>query len=102
MDQGSGPQAFAALLRHGILKERLGDILTDALRAQILRVMGYRSEVIEFVSPEHTDKNLMIRAVRSRETDSSQALREYHELKAFWEIEPYLERLLAGQFPEPE
>ena len=65
---GRQPSLLRPVYRHGILKERLGDVLTDALRAQILRLLGYRAEVIQFISSEHTDKNLMIRAVRSRES----------------------------------
>jgi len=56
------PEPFRPVLRHGILRERLGDALTDALRAHILRLMGYRADVLEFVPIEHTPKNLMIRA----------------------------------------
>ncbi len=55
---------FAPLLRHGILKQRMAELLTDSLRALILRIMGYKADVVEFVSPEHTDKNVMIRAVK--------------------------------------
>jgi SAM-dependent methyltransferase len=99
MDSQAGPRAFAPLLRHGILKERLGDILTDALRAQTLRIMGYRTDVIEFVSSEHTDRNLMIRAIRATEPGNPQAVQEYADLKALWQLEPYLEHLLAREFP---
>ena len=83
------------ILRHGILKERLGDILTDAFRALILRVMGYRSEVVEFISSEHTDKNLMIRAVKTARPGQAQFLREYKAMKAEWGVTPYLETLLG-------
>jgi hypothetical protein len=54
-----------AVLRHGLLLGRQADLLTDALRASALEALGYRVDVIEFVSSEHTAKNLMIRAVRS-------------------------------------
>jgi len=86
------------ILRHGILKERLGDILTDAFRALILRVMDYRSDVVEFVSSEHTDKNLMIRAVKAVRPGQPQFTREYEALKAEWGVTPYLEELLGEQF----
>ena len=55
---------FAPVLRHGILRERLADILTDAFRAHLLRLAGYDTDVVEFVSTEHSGRNLMIRAVR--------------------------------------
>ena len=42
---------LAAIHHHGILHQRLADIVTDTIRALLLEVMGYRSEVIEFISP---------------------------------------------------
>lgn len=89
------PDAFQPVLRQGILKERLGDILTDTFRAQLLRMMGYRTDVVEFVSSEHTDKNLMIRAVKFAEPGDPQMIREYEKLKVYWGVQPFMERLLA-------
>ncbi len=86
---------LGAIFHDGILKHRLGDILTDTLRAQILRILGYRTDVVEFVAPEHTDKNLMIRAVRRTAGGNASAVREYLELKQFWGVTPYLETLLG-------
>jgi SAM-dependent methyltransferase len=85
------------VLRHGILKERTADILTDALRALALRIMGYRTEVVEFVSPEHTSKNLMIRATRESKPGDRALVREYQELKAFWGVKPAIETLLGDR-----
>ena len=56
--------ALDLLTRHGILKERLASLTTDALRAAILENAGYRTQIIEFIDTEHTPKNLLIRAVR--------------------------------------
>ena len=94
------PDVFQPVLRQGILKERLGDILTDAFRAQLLRMMGYRTDVVEFVSSEHTDKNLMIRAVKFAEPGDTEMIREYQALKAYWGLQPYMERLLADACPD--
>lgn len=55
---------LAPLLRHGILRERFADLATDALRAQRLRVEGFRAEVVEFIDQDATMKNVLIRAVR--------------------------------------
>lgn len=85
---------FGPVLQHSILKERLGDILTDSFRVLILQVMGYQADIVQFVSSEHTAKNVMIRAVKSRQPGNPQAVQEYKELKAFWNITPYLEQLL--------
>jgi SAM-dependent methyltransferase len=93
---------FGPVLRHGILKERMADIFTDAFRALALRIMGYKTDVVEFVSPEHTDKNLMIRAVRMEKQgqDNRRYVQEYIELKEFWGITPYIEKLLGEQFTD--
>ncbi len=64
-------------LREGVLSERLGDVLTDAFRAQILRMVGYQVDVVQFVTSEHTAKNLMIRAVRSPKPVKAQAVEVY-------------------------
>jgi hypothetical protein len=92
-----GPEQFRLVLRHNILRERLGDILTDGFRAQILRIMGYRTDVVEFISTEHTAKNLMIRAVKTCEPGHPQATQEYGALRAYWDVEPYLGELLGEE-----
>ncbi|NDJ77850.1 MAG: SAM-dependent methyltransferase [Chloroflexi bacterium] len=89
------PPDFAPVWQHGILKHRLGDILTDTFRAQILRLLGYRADVIEFISPEHTDKNLMIRAVHTAAPGDPEAIQDYRALRDLWGVTPYLESLLA-------
>jgi hypothetical protein len=92
-------EPFEPVFRHGILKQRMGDILTDTFRALILRIMGYKTDVVEFVSPEHTDKNLMIRAVKRGQQDTAQFIQEYLDLKHFWGVTPYLETLLGDRLP---
>lgn len=88
-------EPFQAVMRHGILKERFADILTDSLRALILRMAGYKTDVIEFVSSEHTGRNLMIRAVKKLPPGDPAFTQEYAALKAFWGVTPYLEKLLG-------
>ena len=89
---------FAAVLRHGILRERLADILTDTFRALALQAMGYRTQVVEFVSADATPKNLLLRAEKVREPGDADALREYAELKQFWGVEPAIGGLLRERF----
>jgi len=93
---------FNPVLQHGILKKRMADILTDAFRALALRIMGYKTDVIEFISTEHTDRNLMIRAVKRMSRGDKKYLQEYEELKAFWGVTPYIEKLLREQGRWPE
>ena len=83
------------VLRHGILKERLADILTDAFRALVLRIIGYRTDVIQFVDPEHTAKNLLIRAEKIARPGNPAALREYRALKEFWGVTPAVEEMIG-------
>ena len=89
---------FSAVLRHGILRERLADILTDTFRALVLRIMGYRTQVVEFVSPDATPKNLLIRAEKKRRPGDVDAVREYLEMKKFWSVEPAIEGMLGKEF----
>jgi SAM-dependent methyltransferase len=63
--QLTAPPVFADALRHGIFQERHAEFVTDALRAQLLEWAGYRTKVLEFISTEHTAKNLMIAAIKS-------------------------------------
>jgi hypothetical protein len=58
------PPVLEPVLRHGILRERQAEFVTDALRSLLLETAGYEPRVFEFISPEHTAKNLMIAAVR--------------------------------------
>ena len=92
--------ASRALLRHGILRERLADLLADALRAALLRVVGYRVRVVEFVEPEATGRNVMLRAVRGVRPGAGDAVDEYLALRDEWKVRPPLEELLAPRLAE--
>jgi len=99
MAQASLPESMAAVLGHGILFERMGDILTDTFRAATLRIMGYRTDVTQFVPIEHTAKNLMIRAVKiSAPGKNPRWVEEYRKLKDQWNVTPYLEKILGDDF----
>jgi hypothetical protein len=79
------------------LKERLGDLLTDTLRCDLLGLLGYQTEAIEFISLEHTAKNLMIRAHRTGGEPRPEQVEQYRSLRDQWNIEPYLERKLSDR-----
>src|SRR4051794_7934817 len=84
-----------ALLRHGLLLGRQADLVTDALRAAALEAIGYRVDVIEFISAEHTAKNVMLRAVRAPSASrEARARAEYVELRDRFGVDPAIERLL--------
>jgi len=85
-----------ALLRHGLLLGRQADLVTDALRAAALELLGYRVDVIEFVAAEHTAKNVMLRAVFDPSpARARRAAAEYVELRDRWDVDPAVGRLLA-------
>jgi SAM-dependent methyltransferase len=90
------PSPFAMLTRHGILRERLADTLTDGLRASLLRQQGYRVDVMEFVASEHTPRNTMLRAVRTSGPVTGGGVRkEYDDMVSTWKVRPRLADLLA-------
>lgn len=94
------PEPWKIVTKNGLLKERFADILTDALRAQILKMVGYRSEVIEFVGDAHTPRNLMIRAVKTNSPATAQDRTEYKNMIALWNIRPALSERLESQLKE--
>ncbi len=89
------PTSLLPVFHDGILFERMGDILTDTFRANILRIMGYRTDVTQFVPIEHTAKNLMIRSTKTSPAGNSRWVEEYKNLKSFWQVTPYLEKILG-------
>ncbi|MBI2245019.1 MAG: SAM-dependent methyltransferase [Nocardioides sp.] len=92
------PSPYAMITRHGILRERLADTLTDALRASLMRQQGYRVDVVQFVESQHTPRNTMLRAVRTGAPVTGGSVRkEYDELVDTWGISPALARLLDAR-----
>lgn len=88
------PAPYELLTRQGILRERFADVLTDALRAGLLRLHGYRAEVVEFVDSRHTPRNLLIRARRTGTAPTAAQRTEYRELVDQWAVTPRLAALL--------
>jgi len=65
--------------KHGILKARMADVITDGIRALILEALGYKVSIVEYISPTETPKNLMLRAVKTQGPDEK-ALAEYKKI----------------------
>lgn len=92
---------LAPIMAHGLLKERFAALATDAARGQLLEALGYKVGMLEFIDPEHTPKNLMIRAVRSGNKElSPDKWEQYVKFKQFLSIEPALERELSDRWPK--
>jgi SAM-dependent methyltransferase len=94
------PVGYTSLTRDGILRERWADTLTDALRAAILRLVGYRVDVVEFVDSAHTPRNTLLRAVRTGSTPREPDRAEYDELVSTWHLHPQLAELLERGDPQ--
>ncbi len=92
------PEVLSPMLRHGIHLEREAEMVTDALRALLLEEAGYKVQVMEFVSSDHTDKNKMLVATRrAARFDPSVPRAGIDSLKAFYGIsEHHLETLLRS------
>ena len=88
------PEPWTALTKFGLMKERLADLITDSFRAQLLRLVGYRVEIIEFVAGEHTPRNLMIRAVKTDAKPDAIDIARYLEMSSQWGVIPALEKKL--------
>jgi SAM-dependent methyltransferase len=93
---GGAPAPQDLLVRYGILRERFADVLTDSLRAALLRMNGYRVEVVEFIDSAHTPRNALIRAVRGGPAADADLASAYAELTRTWQVRPCLERLLTA------
>ncbi|HVU33280.1 MAG TPA: SAM-dependent methyltransferase [Opitutaceae bacterium] len=82
------PPVLSGPLRHGIFQERQAEFVTDALRTELLEWAGYRTKAFEFISTEHTAKNLMIAGIKARLPGAADDLigSRIRELAAFFGI----------------
>lgn len=82
------------LLEHSILKQKFADAATDALRCKILQINGYEVSALELIDPEETPKNVLIRAVKSKNPNPQkiqQYKQEYETLCNMLNVHPYLQ-----------
>jgi hypothetical protein len=91
------PEPWSLLTRHGVVSERLIDLMTDSLRAQILKLLGYRVDIVEFIGGEHTPRNIMIRAVKTGVKVDPTEVDRYQSMLADWKIAPHLAELLKSE-----
>jgi SAM-dependent methyltransferase len=91
------PEPWSLLTRHGVVSERLIDLMTDSLRAQILKLLGYRVDIVEFIGGEHTPRNIMIRAVKTGAKVDLAEVDRYQAMLADWKIAPHLAELLKSE-----
>ena len=88
---------FNSITKHGIFKERQAEMLTDTLRTLIMEREGYKTKAFEFISNEHTRKNIMlVGKKRNDKVDQTKINKEIEFLKKSFKIERQeLEELLS-------
>ena len=88
------------VLKYGLIQERMAALMTDAFRADVLELEGYRVQVLEFIDMEHTPKNILIRAVRQKEEMAPEKKQQMHqklrECMDAWNVNPLFYRLRLG------
>ncbi|MTI47047.1 class I SAM-dependent methyltransferase [Sporosalibacterium faouarense] len=82
------------MMKHGIIKEKLSTLITDSIRGNILEILGYSTQIMEFIDMEHTPKNILIRAIKKKESNPK-LIGEYTEFKKVWGISPYIEKAMG-------
>jgi len=80
------------MVKYGVIKEKLSSLVTDSIRANVLEILGYSTQLLEFIDMEHTPKNILIRAIKT-DHPNKDAVTQYLDFKKFWGIkEIYIEK----------
>lgn len=92
-------ESLSSMLSYGILKERFSSLLTDNLRADALKLCGYKTNIIEFIDMEHTPKNIMIKAIKNKNfTKNDKNIEDFEKLIYNFNINPTIYKLLKDYF----
>ena len=83
---------------NGVVLDKFATLATDSFRSLTLELCGYKTKMIEFIDTEHTPKNILIRAIKSKSSNLKEKLKEYNKLKRFLGIKPLLEDLTKKYF----
>jgi len=88
---------MTSIARHGILYERTIDNVTDAWRALVLRILGYKVDVVEFIGGEHTARNTLIRARYTGAKATKELWDEHDAMVSSFGCESYLTEALKKE-----
>lgn len=92
-------ETLSSMLGYGILKERFSSLLTDSLRADALKLCGYKTKIIEFIDMEHTPKNIMIKAIKNKNFKKNvKDVEAFEKLMYNFNINPTIYKLLKDYF----
>ncbi len=95
--QISSPEILEPMLQFGLHLGQEAEMVTDSLRALLLEAHGYTTQIVEFISLEHTSKNKMLLAVKhSKTVDREGIMENINKIKDFYRIQEHcLETLLS-------
>ena len=82
------------MLDYGIIRERFASLATDSIRAQILELVGYEAQLLEFIDLENTPKNILIRAYLTGKEATPEKRAKYDAFVQFLNAEPFLQKEL--------
>ncbi len=85
------------MLQHGLIKERFSALATDSIRAEILNLVGYDAQLMEFIDMSHTPKNILIRAYFTGKKASDEQFARYKAFTRFLNATPFLENELKDR-----
>ncbi|WP_114166008.1 SAM-dependent methyltransferase [Exiguobacterium sp. TNDT2] len=85
------------MLQHGLVKERFAALATDSIRAELLGLVGYEAQLLEFIDMEHTPKNILIRAYLTNREATDEARARYVAFKTLLNATPFLEGQLSDR-----
>ncbi|MFC5558954.1 methyltransferase [Ureibacillus thermophilus] len=91
--QLNAPQ-LEIMTQHGLIKERFAALATDSIRAELLKLVGYEVQLMEFIDLEHTPKNILIRAYKTGRKANKKELERYRAFVEFLSAKPFLEKEL--------
>lgn len=86
------------VLKYGLIKEKTAALLTDAFRANVLELMGYKTQIVEFIDMEHTPKNILIRAIKNKNDVGDLNWKEYEKSIDFFGVNPTLYQLFKNDW----
>ena len=87
--------ALDLMLQHGLIKERFSALATDSIRAELLSLVGYEAQLLEFIDMEHTPKNVLIRAYHTGRKPAAGEYVRYEEFRDLLNAKPFLEKELG-------
>lgn len=98
MNEQISCEPLEAILQYGLIKERISALFTDTLRANLLELQGYKTQIIEFIDMEHTPKNILIRAIKTNRNTTT--WKQYKELESYLGVQLTLGKLLEAKNQE--